>query len=206
MNIRRHSEAIAFKTAAERYCSLFESQPTDVNRWIEEVLSALAQVYAAAHRLPDFSLSDEAPDIPDSLDVTHEDWRSLFGFVQRALGSRDAYWAYFDPSEPSDANEEPIFHSLADDLADIYRDLKPGLRAWETGDDRYLETIVFDWKTPLFGCHWGLHAVSAMRALHPIAFSRGLSLVSIALLFTPSVVRYFHPRSSDPTTNDVGPP
>jgi hypothetical protein len=29
-----------------------------------------------------------------------------------------------------------------------------------------------------------------------------LSLVSIALLFSRSVVRYFHPRFSDPTTND----
>jgi hypothetical protein len=174
MRIREHPDAVAFKTAAERYCALFESQATDDDRWAEAVLSALAQLYAAAHRLPDFGLSDEAPDIPDSLDVTHEEWRSLFDFVKRLLGAQEAYWAYFDPSEPADSDEQPIFHSLADDLADIYRDIKPRLRAWETGDDRYLETIVFDWKTPLFGSHWGVHAVSAMRALHPIVFLRGV--------------------------------
>lgn len=174
MSIREHPDAVAFKAAAERYCALFESEPADADRWAEAVLSALAQVYAAAHRLPDFGLSDDAPDIPDSLDVTHEEWRSLFGFVQRVLGPQEAYWAYFDPSEPRESDEKPIFHSLADDLADIYRDIKPGLRAWATGDDKYLETIVFDWKTPNFGCHWGVHAVSAMRALHPIAFLRGV--------------------------------
>src|SRR5262245_18102482 len=79
MSIREHPDAVAFKTAAERYCALFESEPADADRWVEAVLPALAQVYAAAHRLPDFGLSDDAPDIPDSLDVSHEDWRSLFG-------------------------------------------------------------------------------------------------------------------------------
>lgn len=98
----------------------------------------------------------------------------MFAMVQRALGPQEAYWAYFDPSEPPNSVEQPIFHSLADDLADIYRDIKPGLRAWDTCDDSYLETIVFDWKTPLFGSHWGVHAVSAMRALHPIVFWRGI--------------------------------
>lgn len=98
----------------------------------------------------------------------------MFGVVSRALGQQETYWAYFDPSEPRDCEERPMLHSLADDLADIYRDLKPGLRAWEAGHDRYLETIVYNWKTPSFGIDWGLHAVSAMRALHPIAFLRGV--------------------------------
>ena len=64
--------------------------------------------------------------------------------------------------------------SLADDLADIYADVKPGIRAWDSEEDSYLEGIAFGWKTPLFGSHWGVHAVSAMRALHPIAYMRGI--------------------------------
>ena len=94
----------------------------------------------------------------------------MYGVVSRMLGPKMAYWAYFDPSAPQDSNEQPIFHNLADDLADIYRDIKPGLRAWETGDDRYIETIVFNWRTPHFESHWGVHALSAMRALHPLVF------------------------------------
>jgi hypothetical protein len=63
---------------------------------------------------------------------------------------------------------------LADDLADIYRDIKPGLRAWDTEEEGYLDEVVFDWKLPHFGSHWGIHAVGAMRALHPLVFLRGL--------------------------------
>ena len=78
MNIRADPDAIAFKTAAERYCALFESDPADVDQWAEAVLSAVAQLYAAAHRLPDFGLSDDAPDIPDSLDARRCRGLSLF--------------------------------------------------------------------------------------------------------------------------------
>ena len=168
MSIRKHPDAIAFKTAADRYCALFEREPGPC--WAETVLAALAEVYATAHRLPDFGLTEDAPDLPNTLDITHEEWLSLHAFAARVLGPQAHYRAYFDPSEVSDTEERPIFHSLADDLADIYRDIKPGLRAWDTGSDIYLETIVFDWKNPNFGSHWGVHAVSAMRALHAIVF------------------------------------
>ncbi len=145
MSIREHPEVKMFRDAAERYCALMQSDPEVLERWVEEVLAALSSLYAAAHALPDLGLCDDAPDIPDSFDVTTEEWRSVFGRVQKVLGEQEAYWAYFDPSEPADVHEQPIFHSLADDLADIYRDVMPGLRAWSIEDDRYLETTVFDW-------------------------------------------------------------
>jgi hypothetical protein len=148
--------------------------PTNKDLWVESVLAALAELYATAHRLPEVGLKDASKDIPESLAVSTEEWRSLFATVQSILGQQDLYWAYFDPSEPQDSKEEPICGSLADDLADIYADVKPGVRAWESGQDPYLENIVFAWKTPLFGSHWGVHAVSAMRALHPIAYMRGI--------------------------------
>jgi hypothetical protein len=174
MNIREHPEVRAFKDAAERYCTLLKSAPPNPVKWVAEVLAALSALYAAGNALPEFELSDSAPDIPDSLDVTVEEWRLVFGRVQKALGKQDAYWTCFDPSEPLDSDPKPMINSLADDLADIYRDVMPGLKAWATMDDRYLETIVFDWKCPNFGSHWGVHAVSAMRALHPVVYLRGL--------------------------------
>lgn len=175
MSIREHPKVTIFRDAGERYCALLQSDPENPESWVEEVLAALSSLYAAAHALPDIGLCDDAAGIPDSLDVTTDEWRSVFGRAKKILGQHDAYWAYFDPSAPADAHEQPIFHSLADDLADIYRDVMPGLRAWSTGEDRYLEKTVFHWKTPNFSSHWGVHAVSAMRALHPIAFLRGLS-------------------------------
>ena len=102
----------------------------------------------------------------------------MFRRVSGILGEREEYWVYFDPVCPDDEKEGPIFQSLADDLCDVYRDIAPGLRAWDSGNDEYLESIVFDWETPLFGNHWGLHAVSAMRALHHIVYLYGIPKVA----------------------------
>jgi hypothetical protein len=55
---------------------------------------------------------------------------------------------------------------LADDLADIYRDLLPGVAAWELSGDAYTDDILFQWVHFGHLHHWGRHAVNAMRALH----------------------------------------
>ncbi len=138
------------------------------------MVTALAYLYAYAHDLPDVELPDDAPNVPDTLDVTQNEWKQVFDLIGNILGEQVGYWAYFDPTEPPDSAEQPVFGNLANDLADIYRDIKPGLRAWATGDNIYLPSIVFDWKFPNFGSHWGVHAVSALRALHPLAYLRGI--------------------------------
>lgn len=141
---------------------------------MEDVLAALAKLYACGHALPELGLPDESTSVPATYDVLDGEWKQVFNQVHQILGAQAGYWAYFDPSEPVAANPELVFGDLRDDLADIYRDVKPGLRAWESRNDAYLPAVVFGWKFPLFGSHWGVHAVSAMRALHPIAFLRGV--------------------------------
>jgi hypothetical protein len=173
MTIRTDTNLIEFKKAADRFCSLLEVEPVESDQWLMDVLAAMARLYASGHALPDLDLSEDALDVPDQLDVTHEEWKRVFNLVHNVLGDQTGYWAYFDPSAPPNSHEEAVFGNLADDLADIFRDIKPGLRAWDTGVDVYLASIVFDWKL-VFGSHWGLHAVGAMRALHQIAYLRGI--------------------------------
>ena len=175
MSLRSDPDVTAFRIAASNYCELFESPPIDHEQWLREVLFALSQLYAAAHSLPDVSIEDDAIDVPEEMRMNHAEWSALFNRIQEILGHQDFYWAYFDPTEPRDTKDEATCGSLSDDLADIYRDVKPGLLAWETQNDEYLASLVFDWKQPNFESHWGVHAVSAMRALHPLVYLRGLS-------------------------------
>ena len=133
---------------------------------MKQVLEALAKLYAAAHGLPDFTLPEDAVALPASFKLTHEDWKALATTIQGLLGERQSYWFYFDPTLAEAPNEEPDAGMLWDDLADIYRDIKPGLHAWDANRDDYLPATVFEWKWPGFYHHWGLHAVDAMRALH----------------------------------------
>lgn len=167
MDIREHPKACSFKLAAERYCALLESIPTDPEHWIEDLLAATANLYAQCLDLPEFDFDDGAGEASESFDVKDEQWKDVYNLVHQILRDQVCYWSYFDPSQPTSAHEEAVFGDLGDDLADIYHDVKPCVRAWEH--------LV---KFPLFGSHWGVHAVSAMRALHPIAFLRGIQIAN----------------------------
>ena len=180
MTIRDHPDVRAFKDSAARFCQLLEARPTDPDLWAEEILEALARLYGCAHTLPFFELPDDAPDLPDELYVSYEESSRVLSLVQDVLGAQISYREYYDPSEPPDWERHvPTTGHLGDDLADIYGDVKPALRAWETGADEYLHSLVFEWKCPLFVTHWGVHAVSAMRALHPIAFFFGVKMPEV---------------------------
>lgn len=72
------------------------------------------------------------------------------------------YSVMFDPYEFDSA---PVTGSLADDAADVYRDLKGGLTVIAEGGA--LENAVSEWRFG-FDHHWGRHAADALHALtHP---------------------------------------
>jgi hypothetical protein len=65
----------------------------------------------------------------------------------------------FDPYE----GEMPVVASLADDIADIYRDLKKGFALLDAGGSR--DRAVWEWRHG-FEHHWGRHAAHALYAVY----------------------------------------
>jgi hypothetical protein len=137
------------------------------------VLSALAGLYAAAFALPDVDIGNDDCVVPDRYKIRYEEWASLWNRLGELLGDARYHWGYFDPTEPRDSQEKPIIHDLADDLADIYRDIQDGLRTWDADVEGYGPHTIWTWRFN-FQYHWGHHAVGAMRALHQLVFYRGL--------------------------------
>ena len=70
------------------------------------------------------------------------------------------YRVVFDPHD-LEAEDEPVMGMLADDLADIYRDLAEGLDQARQGN---LEAACFDWCLS-YRTHWARHAVHALTAI-----------------------------------------
>ena len=60
----------------------------------------------------------------------------------------------------------------ADDLADIYRDLKEGLELYEAG---HVAEALWEWSQS-FNTHWGRHASSALHALQAYAADENIEL------------------------------
>lgn len=172
--IRTHSKVNEFVDAAYRFCRLFEESPERPNVWCKDVLSALSKLYAAALELPEVTI-EGAPDVPDIYDLAVKEWSSVYSLVSNQLKSQRFYWHYFEPTDPVDEPaKECSMGDLADDLADIYRDVKPGLNIWGSEHDEFLPSALFDWSHVLLETHWGIHAVSALPVLHFLVYMRGI--------------------------------
>ena len=173
-----------FAAIAEAYCALierFRSVPADV--LLASVQPAIATLYAAGLALPPLPAPDaedadeeEADDLappwlgeasgsapPDPDHMAHADWWSLYKSLTAYLGPRNNYREIFDPYEPP--SEKEVTGSLADDLADIYRDLLRGCRKWARGERTEAH---WEWRFGLEN-HWGEHATGALRAIHCLA-------------------------------------
>ena len=75
----------------------------------------------------------------------------------------------FDPLKSPP--EDPVAGSPADDLADIWFDVKRGLLIFEAKGEAALADVQWSWKFS-FETHWGRHATGAMAApgtLVPVA-------------------------------------
>lgn len=151
----------SFADLARAYCKLLENQePIEASIFARECLILLLRLYEGAMLLPDIEASEEAPPRID-----HETWKVMFDAIAARMPGRDFYWTVFEPVELDPPN--PVVGSLADDIADIWGDLKPGLVLIDTGGPNCRSAAVWDWRFG-FNSHWGRHAVEAITVLHAL--------------------------------------
>ena len=146
-----------FYALAADYCRWAEKNPSEQEDEVSATLRMVAALYLHALVLPDVDPGEE--DIVDmgmtklAAQQIYERFKSLpFQY----------YHEIFRPVPVTGTPEEPVIGDIADDLMDIYVDLKEGTLLYESG-----KTVlaVFQWRTT-FGFHWGRHATSAIRVLH----------------------------------------
>jgi len=163
---------------AERFCALVdqhETQSADI--FLQHVHRLLPALYSAGLALPstDILSSDEddeevenetdesevtvAGSEIDSDRMTYDEWSRLFEMLIAKLGPLGNYREIVDPYDPMEHSE--VTASLADDIADIYRDLRSGLIKWRRGETG---NALWDWRFH-FDCHWGGHITNAIKAL-----------------------------------------
>jgi hypothetical protein len=148
-------KALELEAVARHYCELVESLNEGNTQWLQEIASLLPRLHAAvaALNLPDPDHSHHA--VAD-LDARFE----LYTHLRRLLGERDSYWMEFDVA----GDGQTMSGSLADDLTDIYCELKQGLHLL----DQQPQKAVEDWHKG-FHLHWGQHLLDAERHLYDLS-------------------------------------
>jgi hypothetical protein len=129
-----------FVTTAFSYCQLIDDIASQSRRsFLQEVRKTLPLMYYHALHLPEVESSHASND----RDITHEQWQQKYKSIQQLLGKYDLYWEVFDPIKTP--TEEPVAASLADDLSDIWRDIKPGTDHWADASPQGREEILWNW-------------------------------------------------------------
>ena len=142
---------------ARRYCELVESLDEGHRAPLVQLNELLPRLHAAMTSVG--QVADDGPEDPDAdLDQRFE----LFSRLHRLLGDLDGYWMEYDVTP----DRQEMSGSLADDLTDIYCELKNGLARLERTRDP-LRTFR-RWRTG-FCRHWGQHVVDAERHLYALA-------------------------------------
>lgn len=149
------------KSLAVQYCQVIEvAESVTADELLAQLHHLLPALIATVQELPE---TEPATDEPGP-DISHEDWSSRFAALNKTLGERGHYWT---TSEMLGRDEPaPVLLPLADDLADIWRDLKSTLTLLAAGGSP--DDAVWQWRFD-FSTHWGAHASEALRAIHALA-------------------------------------
>jgi uncharacterized protein DUF5063 len=147
-----HDNVSRFADVTARFCQTMETDPISSAENIQQLRLLAAEIHLAALNLPEQKSQEDAP--YPAVDHARISPRRLTELPS------DIYWDIFEPLtlEP----DEPVCNSIADDLNDIYGDVKLGLMLHEQG---YHAEACWQWRF-LFHIHWGEHLVGLMRALY----------------------------------------
>ena len=142
------------KTLASYYCELVDCLNEGETNWLHDVASLLPKLHAAVDAL-ELPESQDGHHLTADLDARFE----LYSQLRNMLGDRDSYWMEFDVAD----DEQSMSGSLADDLTDIYCELKNGLKVIDGEPERAAE----GWHKG-YHLHWGQHLVDAERHLYEL--------------------------------------
>jgi hypothetical protein len=143
-----------FQSAAEQFCALASNDSplglTDL--WVirELLLQLIFHVPAVEDHVHGADFNGRGID-------DDEFGRAVGRFAKLPF---NFYRVVFDPHD-FEAEDEPVTGMLADDLADIYRDLQEGV---DNAANGHLDDACFDW-CQSYSSHWARHAVNALGAI-----------------------------------------
>lgn len=143
--------------AAQDFCALIDHAAPRDPAWLGRLFRSLPRLHAAICALHP---AEGQAMLPVHIDI--EQRFELFSRLREGLGELDSYWLEYDADYA--ANPLHMSGSLADDLTDIYFDLKPGL----TLLDKVRQERVLRYWQASFEMHWGQHLVDAERHLYAL--------------------------------------
>jgi hypothetical protein len=154
-------------TVANEY-SIFIEQAAkyDVADVYNYLIKVLPLMYLKGAMLPEVIV--EYPEANERF-VTGEQWQDIFNDLRNKFGSDDTYLY----CEPEGSTDKLHASSLAENIADIYQDMKDFTLLYSKESQAARENAVAE-ITRLFKIHWGSRAATSLRHIHFLLFGDDL--------------------------------
>jgi hypothetical protein len=152
---------VEFVAVANEYCRYAEHASELKGKELLKILQRLLPLlYLKVSFLPELT-----PVFEDGNEkfVTEPDWFRIHDAFKTRFGTANDYLEIFD--EKINETEEPVVSSLAENMADIYQDIKNFLLLYQTGTKEVMNDALWECRMN-FENHWGQKLVNALRAIH----------------------------------------
>jgi len=154
---------VDFVTSANAYCHFLENLQEVTGRvFIERSVTLLAKVYAGI-----LMTGETEPGIGSNAEqtVTEQDWSVIYRRISMLLGAHNDY--LLPAGEQDFDRSDLVTHTIAEDLADIYQELKDFTTSYARGLEELMNDAAWEVKER-FGEHWGRKLLAALAALHEL--------------------------------------
>lgn len=157
---------VEFVAVANEYCKYAEHagelKGGEILRILQRLLPLL---YLKASLLPELEpfFEDENEKF-----VTESDWFRINDAFKSKFGTANDYLELYD--EKYIESETPVPSSLAENMADIYQDMKDFLLLYQTGTKEVMNDAVWECRLN-FENIWGQKLVNALKAIHKFIYS-----------------------------------
>lgn len=154
-------EVIEFTAVANEYCAFIESagkyEGIQILKFMQKLLPLL---YTKILALPEFEslMEDELEKF-----VKENDWQAVHDIVIVKLGEANDYMEVFD--EQAEYSGDAVLAGIAENLSDIYQDLKDYLVSYSIGTIELMNEALWNCLDS-FNLYWGQKLVNVLRAIH----------------------------------------
>ncbi|PZX13573.1 uncharacterized protein DUF5063 [Breznakibacter xylanolyticus] len=156
---------IEFVTVGREYCHFLE-HAEDYSRkdFFKVALRMLPLLYLKAVVLPK---PEQVLDDMVEKSVTESWYETVKTVLEQQLGAHNVYLEVFTPD--IQRADTPVAAFMAEDLTDIYQDVKDFLEVFKTGVTELMNDALYELVNN-FETYWGQKAVNCMRALHNVNY------------------------------------
>ena len=159
-------QTIEFVTVGAEFCGFIEKAAEQTRReFVDKSVKLLPLLYLKAVLLPptDYELDGVSEQF-----VTEEGYEYVRSSIARLLGPKDDYLEVF--VDDMQYSEGAMTASIAEDLADIYQDVRDFVAIYSMGNEGAMNDALAR-VAENFREYWGQKLVNTLRPLHTICFN-----------------------------------